>query len=209
MHPMQTANLPFLWRRLGRVAVLMCLTVALLLGLVSVLVVLEGRRDDLRQATVSRVGAAIVLGAALVDGAPSPAFQARLDHALDLYRRGQVRQIIVTGGPSASSSISEAAAARTYLLGRGLPPEVLLAEETSTSTLQNVQHSAPLIAANNIQSVVLVSEPTHMLRALKMARDLGITAYSSPSPGSERLLDTAGSVIVEAVKYFAYLFFAW
>jgi uncharacterized SAM-binding protein YcdF (DUF218 family) len=95
------------------------------------------------------------------------------------------------------------------LLGRGLPPEVLLAEETSTSTLQNVQHSAPLIAANNIQSVVLVSEPTHMLRALKMARDLGITAYSSPSPGSERLLDTAGSVIVEAVKYFAYLFFAW
>ncbi len=194
------------WRGALRSLAMAALAVAGVIVLVSVLVLLEGRRDDLRQGTVARVGAAIVLGAQLENGAPSPTFQTRLDHALDLYRRGQVRQIILTGGITAGSTVAEAAAAREYLLKKGLPAEALLAEEDSTSTLGNLQNALPLVHANSIQTVALVSDSTHMLRALKMARDLGLDAYGSPVPPPESALPAVGTALSEAAKYLAYLF---
>ena len=194
------------WRGALRSLAMAALAIAGVIALVSVLVLLEGRRDDLRQGTVARVGAAIVLGAQLDNGAPSPVFQARLDHALDLYRRGQVRQIILTGGATAGSSVAEAAAARGYLLQKGLPAEALLSEDTSTSTLQNLQNALPLVQANSIQTVALVSDAAHMLRALNIARALGLAAYGSPVPPPASALPAFGAALGEAAKYLAYLF---
>ena len=42
--------------------------------------------------------AIIVLGAAQFDGRPSKVFEARLDHAAQLWREGVAPQIVVTGG---------------------------------------------------------------------------------------------------------------
>jgi len=181
-----------------------------LMALISLLIVLEGQRDDLQNLGVGRAGAAIVLGAAQSGGDSSPVLRARLDHALDLYRRGQVRLIVVTGGAGAGDTISEAAAGRQYLLGRGLPPEALLAEERGTSTWEHLRNSAPLIQSNQIGAVVLVSDPFHMLRALKMARDLDLIAYGSPtrtSPVSRSRWLEARYVVREAWAYLVYLFF--
>jgi len=58
-----------------------------LLGLVCALIVAQGRRDEAQQVGAGQVGAALVLGAAQWNGDPSPVLRARLDHALDLYRR--------------------------------------------------------------------------------------------------------------------------
>lgn len=43
-------------------------------------------------------GTALVMGAAQYDGRPSPAFQRRLDQAVELYRDGCVERIVVSGG---------------------------------------------------------------------------------------------------------------
>lgn len=206
MPAMQIQTTFWRWRGALRSLAMAALAIVGVIVLVSVLVLLEGRRDDLRQGTVARVGAAIVLGAQLENGAPSPAFQARLDHVFDLYRRGQVRQIILTGGITAGGSVAEAAAGRDYLLKKGLPAEALLAEEDSTSTLGNLQNALPLAQANGIQTVALVSDSTHMLRALKMARDLGFEAYGSPVPPPDSALPALGAAFSEAAKYLAYLF---
>lgn len=183
-----------------------------LLGLIAVLcvlIVLEGRRDDAPQVGRGRVGAAVVLGAAQWNGDPSPVLRARLDHALDLYQGGQVRQIILTGGVGPGDATSEADAGRAYLLDQGVAPEALLLEQTGTTTLESLRNTAEIARANRIGAVILVSDPFHMLRALKMARDLGLIAYGSPtrtSPISGNTFEEIRYVVRESWAYLVYLF---
>jgi uncharacterized SAM-binding protein YcdF (DUF218 family) len=179
-------------------------SVAALTGLICGLIVVQGSRDEPRQS-----GAAVVLGAAQWNGDPSPVLRARLDHALDLYRRGIVGKIILTGGVAAGDTLSEAAAGKQYLIERQLPPEVLLLDERSTTTWENVQNAAELARANGINSVLLVSDPFHMLRSLKMARDLQLVAYGSPtrtSPISGNQAEELRYVLRESWAYLIYLF---
>ncbi len=56
--------------------------------------VARASRQDYRGPT----DAIVVLGAAQYDGRPSPVLQARLDHALALYRQDIAPQIVLTGG---------------------------------------------------------------------------------------------------------------
>ena len=105
----------------------------------------------------------------------------RASYALDLYRRGLVSRIILTGGVGRGDRLSEAAAGKQYLIEQRLPAEVLLLDERSTTTRENLRNAAALARANGINSVLLVSDPFHMLRSLKMARDLGLAAYGSPT----------------------------
>jgi uncharacterized SAM-binding protein YcdF (DUF218 family) len=175
-----------------------------LVALVCLLIVLQGRRDDARTAD-----AAIVLGAAQWNGTPSPVLGARLDHALELYRRGYVSHIILTGGVGPGDTTSEAAAGKQYLMARGLPAEALLLDEQGATTWESLRASAVLVRTHGIGAVVLVSDPFHMLRSLKMARDLGMVAYGSPtrtSPISGSTVAEAGYVVRESWAYVVYLF---
>ncbi len=196
-------------RGLLRGLLLIAASVLAVLALVCVLILLEGRRDDAQQVGAGRVGAAVVLGAAQWNGDPSPVLRARLDHALDLYRRGQVRQVILTGGVGSGDTTSEAAAGKQYLLERGVPADALLLEETGSTTWESLRNVVPIAQANRIGAVMLVSDPFHMLRSLKIARDLGLIAYSSPtrtSPISDNLAEQARFVLREAWAYLVYLF---
>jgi uncharacterized SAM-binding protein YcdF (DUF218 family) len=205
-------NIRSLFRILGgflRGLVVAAATLLALLALICVLIVVQGRHDDAQQVAGGRVGAALVLGAAQWNGDPSPVLRARLDHALDLYRRGQVRQIILTGGVGVGDTTSEAAAGKQYLLEQGMPPDALLLEDQGTTTWESLRNAVPLARAHRIGAVLLVSDPFHMLRSLKMARDLGLIAYGSPtrtSPISGSTLEEARYVVREAWAYLVYLF---
>src|SRR5258706_5871126 len=88
MRHMQNLHVWRILRSFFRGLLLSAVSIAALAGLVCGLIVIQGQRDEARQA-----GAAIVLGAAQWNGDPSPVLRARLDHALDLYPRGIVRKI--------------------------------------------------------------------------------------------------------------------
>jgi uncharacterized SAM-binding protein YcdF (DUF218 family) len=191
----------------GLIAVAVALLV--LLGLVCALIVAQGRRDEARQVGAGQVGAALVLGAAQWNGDPSPVLRARLDHALDLYCRGQVRQIILTGGVGSGDTTSEAAAGKQYLIDRGMTADALLLEEQGTTTWESLRNAVPLAHTNRIGAVLLVSDPFHMLRSIKMARDLGLIAYGSPTRSSPIAAGSAEEtryVLREAWAYMVYLF---
>ncbi len=173
-------------------------------AIVWALIIVQGQRDEARPA-----GAAIVLGAAQWNGSPSPVLRARLDHAFELYRRGLVGQIILTGGVGQGDTVSEAAAGKEYLVQRGLPAEVLLTEETGTTTFESMEHAAELARLNAVGSVLVVSDAFHMLRSLKIARDLGLTAYGAPTPTSPiagNRLEEARFIVREGWAYLAYIF---
>ena len=172
-------------------------------ALVCAAILAQGGRDETRQAN-----AAIVLGAAQWGGAPSPVLRARLDRALDLFRRGTVSRIILTGGTGVGDSVAEAAASRDYLAGRGVPATALLAEETGVTTFESLTNAVALTRSNGIESVLLVSDDYHMLRSLKMAHDLGMDAAGSPVHTSTAGInaEAAAHVLREAGAYIVYLF---
>ena len=79
-----------------------------------------GRSDD-RQP----VDAIVVLGAAQYDGRPSPQFQARLDHALELWKLDLASYIVVTGGKQVGDRFTEAAAARKFFETKGVKDNLI------------------------------------------------------------------------------------
>lgn len=128
--------------------------------------------------------AVVVLGAAQYDGVPSPVFRARLDHALTVFRRGTVTWFVVTGGRAPGDRFTEAQAARAYAIAHGVPAERILDESTGRDTLESLTNVAAVFRAHGLHSAVFVSDRTHMLRVLRMAADLGLTAYGSPATDS-------------------------
>jgi uncharacterized SAM-binding protein YcdF (DUF218 family) len=136
----------------------------------------QGTRDDRRPAD-----AIVVMGAAQYDGRPSPVFAARLDHAIALFHAGVAPRLIVTGGKREGDRTTEAASAREYAIAHDVPADVILAEDGSNTTLESIRAVAALMEASGLERAVFVSDPSHMLRVLRMAADEGIEGYGSPT----------------------------
>jgi uncharacterized SAM-binding protein YcdF (DUF218 family) len=163
-------------RLLSRLVLVAGLTLLTVGGLTTFRIWDQGQRDERRPA-----GAIVVLGAAQYDGRPSPVFRARLDHAIALYREGLAPWLIVTGGKQEGDRTTEAATARTYAIEQGVPGEAILVEDASRSTLQSIRGVAALMEDARLADAVFVSDPSHMLRVLRMAGDAGIVGYGSPT----------------------------
>lgn len=135
--------------------------------------------------------AAIVLGAAAWGENPSPVFTERIRHGIWLYQNGYVDTLIFTGGKSEGAELSESEAARRYALRQGVPTSAILIEEESRTTQGNMYYAAKIVQAHGFQTVLIVSDPLHMKRALLMAKDDGLIAYPSPTPTTKyRTLET-------------------
>lgn len=126
----------------------------------------------------------VVLGAAARGGAPSPVFEERIRHGVSLYHRGLSSRLLFTGGFGEGSQSSESATGRDWAIAQGVPAAAILIEEKSRTTRQNLDEAAQLMKANGLHSAIIVSDPLHMKRSVRMARDLGIDAVSSPTPSS-------------------------
>lgn len=125
---------------------------------------------------------AIVLGAATSGGEVSPVYRERINHGIWLYENGYVDNLILTGGIGKGNEISDARAAKQYAMEKGIPEHVILIEEKSTITEENLEHAKAIMDAHSLDTAIIVSDPLHMKRAMLMAEDYGLVAYSSPTP---------------------------
>ena len=127
---------------------------------------------------------AIVLGAATSGSEVSEVYKQRLNHGIELYQNGYVKYIIVTGGKGKGNRISDAAIAGEYLVSMGIPDEVILEEDTSTITQENLENAKIIMEENGYETAAIVSDLLHMKRAMLLAKDSGIVAISSPTKSS-------------------------
>jgi uncharacterized SAM-binding protein YcdF (DUF218 family) len=139
----------------------------------------QGTRDERRPAE-----AIVVLGAAQWNGEPSPVLRARLDHAIHLYHQGYAPRLIVTGGVGTGDTLSEAAVSAAYLGAQGIPDVAILVEDRGRSSLESLRGAASILSNLGLSRVLLVSDPPHMLRALRLAQAVGLEAYGSPAAAS-------------------------
>jgi uncharacterized SAM-binding protein YcdF (DUF218 family) len=141
----------------------------------------------MRQADVDEarpVDAIVVFGAAEYAGHPSPVYRARLDHAYQLFEQGMAPLIITSGGSGKDPKFSEGQVGRDYLSKLGLPDVNLIAETQADDTEQSARRVAVILEANELKSVLLVSDAYHLYRAKRMMENQGVNVYVSPRPDS-------------------------
>ena len=158
-----------------------------------------GQRDDARPAD-----AIIVLGAAAYDAKPSPVFEERIRHGIDLYKRGLAPTLIFTGGYGGTGArFSESQVARRYALRQGVPDKAILIESLSRNTHDNLRQASLLMQQHQLHDVIVVSDPLHMARALRISKELGIRAVGSPTPTSRfRTFATRWRFLLQEVYFF-------
>lgn len=152
----------------------------------------RGAVDEAR--LIGTADAIVVLGAAQWDGRPSPVFRARLDHAISLWRAGHAPRLVMTGGRREGDRTTEAATGRVYAIAAGVPDEAILMESDGRSTLESLEAVATILEAEGVGPALFVSDRTHMLRVLRMAKDLGIESYGSPAATSPTEATLAGRI---------------
>lgn len=164
-----------------------------------------GRRDEAR-----RADAIVVLGAAQYVGRPSPVLRARVDHAVSLWKRGLAPTLILTGGTGVGDTTSEAAVARKYAMSRGVPDRAIVVEIKGRTTSESMRAVARIMEDREQTSVILVSDPFHMLRLSILARRFGMEPYTSPtrtSPITSNREEHWKYMVSESVKVpLAYIF---
>jgi uncharacterized SAM-binding protein YcdF (DUF218 family) len=175
-----------------RMLLIVLLLAVLAQGFVCSLVVLQGGRDETRSAD-----AIVVLYPTATDttaASASAAANAHLEQALDLYQRGLASHVVLVG--------DNTLATQEVLLGQEIPETAILLEEAAGGRHTRMQAIANLLYRQGLRSVLLVDEPASMLLDLKMARDLGLTAYGSPISTET---DGPGQVMQAGLEYWQYV----
>ena len=130
---------------------------------------------------VPQTEVALVLGASVRRGVPSPVLALRADTAIALYKAGKVSKILVTGDNGALSH-DEVTPVRKYLLDAGIPTQDIFLDHAGFDTYSSMYRARDVFET---LSITIVTQDFHLPRALWIARHLGIAAYGLTAEGGE------------------------
>ncbi|WP_309050345.1 ElyC/SanA/YdcF family protein [Streptomyces sp.] len=116
---------------------------------------------------------ALVFGAGLWNGRPTPYLAHRLDTAAELYRTGKVRVLLVTGDNS-RTAYDEPSAMRAYLTARGVPDARIVSDYAGFDTWDSCVRARRVFG---VDRAVLVSQDFHVKRAVALCERAGVEAY--------------------------------
>ncbi|MDJ0383875.1 ElyC/SanA/YdcF family protein [Streptomyces sp. G-G2] len=116
---------------------------------------------------------AVVFGAGLWDGQPTPYLANRLDAAAALYRAGRVKVVLVTGDNS-REEYDEPDAMRAYLVRHGVPDGRIVSDFAGFDTWDSCVRAREIFG---VKRAVLVSQGFHIRRAVALCESAGIESY--------------------------------
>ncbi len=98
----------------------------------------------------------------------------RVNYAARYWRTGNVRSLIVSGGPGkAGGTVPLAWAMRDYLVGQGVPANAILVDSASSNTRENFLNTRGLLSNVAGENGFLTSD-FHSGRAARVAARLGL-----------------------------------
>src|SRR5262245_38745991 len=116
---------------------------------------------------------ALVLGAQEHDDAtPSTFLSARLDLAIQLYRAGKVKVLLVSGD-NGRPDYDEPDTMRGYLISRGIPAAKVVADYAGFDTYDSCSRARRIFG---VTRAIVVTQSFHIHRAVTLCRHLGIDA---------------------------------
>jgi len=105
----------------------------------------------------------------------------RVMQALDLYKRGIVKKIIITGGSGSilHEEIKEAPLLKEFLMNLGIPSGDVLIEGDSKNTHENALFTKKLVETDSIKGkFLLITSAFHMRRAIGCFKKQGVEVES-------------------------------
>jgi len=123
---------------------------------------------------------AIVPGASVAHGEPSPILEQRASAAVELFDNKKVDAILVTGDNGALNH-DEVTPVRKYLIDAGIPAGRIFLDHAGFDTYSSMYRARDIFQAH---SAIIVTQDFHMPRALFLARMLGLDADGYEPAGS-------------------------
>ncbi len=128
--------------------------------------------DAVPHTTIPRV--AIVFGAGLTQsGEPTPALYDRVATAAELYQRGLVTRLLLTGD-NRRADYNEPEAMRRTALRLGVPADALVLDYAGRRTYDSCYRAHEIFGVNH---AILVTQAFHLERALYLCQALGIDSW--------------------------------
>ena len=131
--------------------------------------------------------AALILGnRAYLHGKPNPCLTGRVDEGLLLAQQGLVSTLLMSGGLDYEDDRIEAVTMEAHARSKGFQGGILL-ESRSSSTLENLAFSRPILEAAGIKNIIVTSEPYHMWRVKKLVeaghlgREINVNYAAAPT----------------------------
>ncbi|MUN38263.1 hypothetical protein GNZ18_16860 [Actinomadura sp. NEAU-AAG5] len=138
---------------------------------------------------------ALVLGAGVWSGQPSPLLARRLDLAVDLYRRGKVKVVLVSGD-NRFRGYDEPTVMRAYLVGKGVPESKIVRDFAGLETWDSCTRARRIFG---VTKLTVVTQDFHLPRAVALCRAAGIETWGvgDDSMGGSRTQATVRGYVRE------------
>ena len=136
-------------------------------------------------------------------------FTYRIDAAEQLYKRGKIGKILISGDENSLDGVNETECMKDSLVARGIPASDIILDGKGYRTLNSI------INANKVYGLrefIIISQEFHNERAIYQAEHLGldfegIQAYNAEMPKSRRAFLTTIREYLARVKMFIDLIF--
>jgi vancomycin permeability regulator SanA len=129
--------------------------------------------DDVPKADVI-----LVLGAwVLPDGSLSDTLGNRLNAGYELYEKGKSDKVIVSGDHG-RKNYDEVNAMKKFLTDRNVPAENVFMDHAGFTTYESLYRAQEIF---KVKKIIIVTQQYHLMRAVFIARDLGLEAYGVAS----------------------------
>lgn len=115
---------------------------------------------------------AMVLGARADPGRASAFLAARLDLAVELYEKGTIRAVLVSGDNLASSN-HETTVMRDYLVERGVPADKVVQDPAGYDTYDSCVRARDVFG---VTEMIILTQLYHLERAITICTDIGVDA---------------------------------
>lgn len=137
--------------------------------------------EDPNLAEISQdISIGIVFGGGVDGKEPTKLIQDRLDTAKTLLDKGYVSSLILSGD-NRFLEYNEPTAMRDYLLKKGVDQARLYEDFAGRSTYETCERANKIFG---VEGALLISESTHLPRAIYLCRHFGITSYGVESDGN-------------------------
>jgi vancomycin permeability regulator SanA len=148
---------------------------------------------------------AVVFGSKVhPDGQPSSGLERRLERALELYRKGAVKAILVSGGRGAEG-FQEADVMRDVLVRNGVPAAAIILDRAGNNTRLTAIHAHTIMQARGWRSAVVVSQYYHVPRAKLALRQEGVEQVSGAAAEYRFAWTDPWSITREWAGFYSYL----